>query len=413
MVKQLRAPQESGLSKKTPATPVVINHEESIMTDLFSIAEGLSSQPDALLDQLQETLRTEERFAELFDVMQLQGRHELGLPVLGNLVLEDLPEQARDEVAERYREDCRTVGALFLERGDIVNAWSYFGTIREPDAVAAALDATTHSPESDPEVTAELIKIGFGQGANPTAGYRLLLEHSGTCEGISVIERGIPYSPAVRANCIELLARQLHRELCFGVRQELVAQGKSVSEQAGLLRMIAEYPELFANDRAHVDDAHLQAVIRFSVGGSPEIQVLARELCEYGVRLGETYQHSEEAPFQDFYRDYLILFSGLTGVDVSGAVSHFAKKVEALEGNDDQFAAEFLVLLCHEGGRAAEALQHHRRYLMAATRSFGVAPALPQLCESAGDFQLLLDLAREQNQLVQYASALLAGAKQS
>ncbi|MCH8922094.1 MAG: ribonuclease Y, partial [Planctomycetes bacterium] len=97
--------------------------------------------PDSLFDQLKTEIASgdvaktfdclagrlieEKRFHELFDVRLMQARHRLGLPVILNAALEELPEEQQRQVEEASLEACREVGRMLLDEGQIGPAWMY------------------------------------------------------------------------------------------------------------------------------------------------------------------------------------------------------------------------------------------------------------------------------------------------
>ena len=96
--------------------------------------------PDAVFDALIETLENEQRLPQLFEAHLMKVRHELGLPLLDRRALQDYPPDIREKFEEGFTRTCRRIGSLYLELGNIVEAWPYFRAIQEPDAVSSALD---------------------------------------------------------------------------------------------------------------------------------------------------------------------------------------------------------------------------------------------------------------------------------
>ena len=61
---------------------------------------------------LVDCLKQQKRFEELFDARLMQCRHRLGLPVVDQTDLEDLPEKVREKLEGEYLSVCREVGGL-------------------------------------------------------------------------------------------------------------------------------------------------------------------------------------------------------------------------------------------------------------------------------------------------------------
>src|SRR5262249_13486138 len=133
---------------------------------------------------------------------------------------------------------------------------------------------------------------------------------------------------------------------------------------------------------------------------------LARELCEYGQRLSGAFRNPGEPPFEDTYKDYGVYLAALAGEGTEEAVAHFRAKAEANPVEEAGTGpAEVLVQLLQRLDRPAEALAAARRHLAAADGRLGY---LADLCQRAGDFGTLAEVAREQGNAVQFVAGLLA-----
>ena len=73
--------------------------------------------PGAALDQLVAHLSAAGKFRALLDALLLKARHELGLPLIQEGSLTELPEPLRSDYEERYVEAIRTVGTRLLDGG--------------------------------------------------------------------------------------------------------------------------------------------------------------------------------------------------------------------------------------------------------------------------------------------------------
>ena len=81
--------------------------------------------PAELLAKLSERLREEKRYHELFDLLLLEARQRLGLPIVLTAPLDDLPEPLASRLEEVYLAACRSVGKLLLDDGQFRAAWRY------------------------------------------------------------------------------------------------------------------------------------------------------------------------------------------------------------------------------------------------------------------------------------------------
>ena len=353
----------------------------------------------------------------------MKKRHELGLPVEGTDSIGDLPEELQTEVENYYIEVCRKIGGLFVDDGNITGAWPYFRAIEEPDKVAKAIDAWEPEEDSDDEeqlnLLDEIVDIALNQGANPQRGYQLALSHYGVCRAITIFEHQFPYKGAVRKDCGTLLVNRLFDDLLENVRADVEAHLKEMHPDAELppadadLRtLIAERDWLFEGMGYHVDVSHLMAVVRVSATLEDEASIdKGLQMTEYGRRLGRDFQHPDSPPFEDFYNDYRILLRALNREGVDGAVRYFTQAADrhAMDEEGRHFPGEVLVYLLHRVGRTDEAIEAHLKYLKQVGQNTTLAPSLADLCESAGDYSKLLEVARKQDDLLQFMLGLVKG----
>lgn len=373
--------------------------------------------PQGALARLVETLRAEENLAQLFEALLMQKRYELGLPMQGADSLKDIPEEAQQTLEDCYVEACRTVGSLFLERGDIVGAWPYFQAIEEPEEVAEALerwsppddsgDADEHTVRND---TDSIVKVAFEQGAHPRRGFEIILSELGICQAISVFEHQFPYSREIKEHCAAKLVRQLYRELEERIRSDVEAREGEPPKETDVRSLIQNRKWLFEGQGCHVDVSHLQAVVRAAsiVRDHEEID-LAVQLCEYGRNLARDYCGAATAPFEDYYNDCRILLRALLGEGSDGAVRYFAIKAQRAVPDEDggHFAGEVSVHLLHRLGRHREAVEAYLHHLKGAPHPLNLAPSLSELCEFTREYESLLDFSREKGDLLQFTAALV------
>jgi hypothetical protein len=189
-----------------------------------------------------------------------------------------------------------------------------------------------------------------------------------------------------------------------------------MGEGASVAEMVQGRPWLFENLGYHVDISHLQSCVRVAAGlTDAEVLGLAVELCEYGRHLSRDFQSHEPPPFDDFYNDYRIFLRALIGQGVDGAVRYFASKAERHGPDEDgnHFPAEVLVYLLHRVGRPREAIDAYVKHLRRAPGPLSICPSLLVLCEKAGDYSRLLEIAEEKRDLLQFGLALAKSASQA
>jgi hypothetical protein len=392
--------------------------------------------PQAALGRLIEALKAERKLPQLFEACLMRKRHELGLPIQGTDSLDDLPEEFHQTVEDYYVETCRTVGSLYLEEGDIAGAWPYFRAIDEPEKVARALDSWAPPPAPEDPESAEsadsaesapgsgvnhrdtstdtsvdtLIDIAFNQAVSPRRGYELILAHQGTGRAVTVFEHQFPFSGKVKEICAGLLVRQVHGEVLEALRKAVEEREGQPPEEADIRPLIEGRSWLFDAGGHPGELSHLQAAVRAAavVRDSRDLE-LGIQMCEYGRLLPRNFYGVERSPFEDFYNDYRILLRALAGEGTDGAVRYFRAKADSAAPADDgsHFAGEVVVHLLHRVGRHGEAIEAYDKYLRAAPGPFALAPPLVELCERAGDFDSLLEISREKEDLLQYTIALV------
>ncbi len=379
--------------------------------------------PARTFDLLADTLRAEKKYPQLFEALLMKKRHELGMPLLGAETFRDLPEELRVQVEDHYVHVCREVGSLYLSSGDIAGAWPYFRAIDEPKLVAEALDRW-QLPEATESQTYDahgnspvdvIIDIALTQGANPRRGYELLLSHHGVCRAITTIEHQFPHSGEAKEACGVLLVRRLHSDLVSNLLHDIRRREAEVQPDSDIRRLIEGRAWLFEDRGYHVDLSHLQSVVRVSVGlGDKEALGLALQMTEYGRKLPRDYQTNDQPPFDDFYNDYRIFLQALLGIGVDGAIRYYTIKADRASPSEDgkHFPGEILVHLLWRVGRPREAIQAYRKHLKDFRGQLSASPSLFELCNLAGDFTTLLELAKDRNDLLEYMAALVRGRRE-
>src|SRR5262249_39011965 len=150
-------------------------------------------------------------YASLFYALLMKKRHELGMSPVATGSNQDLPPEVHQRFEEGIRAAAITVGNLYLEAGQIPQAWGYFRMLGETDPVFQALDR--HQPKED-EDAHPLIDIAFHQGVHPRKGFDWILDRYGICSAITTLGGAdLPFEPEVKHYCIKRLVRCLHGEL--------------------------------------------------------------------------------------------------------------------------------------------------------------------------------------------------------
>jgi hypothetical protein len=365
--------------------------------DLFDLLEHTfhADGPGAGIELLIARLREQKRYQQVFEARLLQRRHALGLPLVFAGAIADLPLEHRDAYQAAVTAAAREAGTAYLSDGDIVRAWPYFRAIGDHAPVAAAIERVESKDEAD-----RVLGIALGEGVSVRKGFELLLEHRGICQGVDYAT-----SCADRQNrqlCMQLLVKEFHGQLVAHVKEAIAEVEGQVPATSHLVDLIAERDWLFDGGRLYIENSHLLSILLASTDlDDPETMRLVLELAEYGQRLDPIYQSEGEAPFEEPFIDHAEYLRAVLGENVDGAVAHFQKKVAASVPG----APEVLVALLARLGRYEEAIRISVEYLDG--EAVGLCPSATELCEKAGDYRQLQDLARKNGDVVGFAAGMI------
>lgn len=364
----------------------------------------------ATIEQLIATLAERKDFHRLFDSLLLQKRFEMGLPLVRVTSLDDVPEERQQEFEDFYIAAARRVGNAFLEEGNIPQAWLYFRTIREPEAVAEALDRFPLEEAAAMNVE-DIIAIALYEGAHPVKGIELMLATRGTCNTITSFEQQLQQlKPQQRTDAAGILVRHLYRDLCSSVRREIERKESAApAEDAALSVLLDGRDWLFDDGNYHIDVSHLSSVVRFArllePGRTPEL-ALAIELAEYGRKLASQFQYPGDPPFDDYYPAHIRFFEVLADHGRNDAIDYFRNRIENEPDEQDRRLIAFVLTdLLVRIGRLDEAVLLAHQHLSGLDDASGFSFA--RLCHDAGRLDLLQQAMRERGDLVGYVAALL------
>lgn len=335
----------------------------------------------------------------------MHARQRLGLPVGLAADLEALPEPIRQSLEEAYMQACREVGRLFLQAGQLREAWMYLRVAGEKQMMANALAAVEPAAEN----IEALVEIALHEGVDTALGYRLVLAHYGTCNAITMFDsvaHGRP--PAERQALAALLIEHVHQELLTSLRADIERrEGAPPAAGATIAELVADRPGLFADLNYHVDASHLAATVRVArLVEDPRVLASAIDLTEYGRRLDNVYQYPGEAPFKDLYSASGLFFAAQLGRNVDDAIDYFRQQAESgAETTAGSGPAEVYVALLARLGRLDEAMQESSRLLPGGASSSGFAPSLLELARRANDFRQAALTFQQRGDLLGYAAA--------
>ncbi len=289
-------------------------------TDTFTQLQAklAAGGTEAVFETLMQQLQAEKKYHELFDVLLMQSRQRLGLPVILAGSIDDLDEPLRSQVEEAYLAGCRQVGKLLLEEGRLREAWMYLRPVGDKQIVAAALAKI----KPDEENVQDLIEIGLHEGVAPALGYELVLKNYGTCNAITTYEGSIAGRPKPdQQACAAALLKHLHAELVANVKADIARQEGREPQETTLAALVADRDWLFGENNYHTDTTHLAATARFArVLEERQLVELAFDLTEYGRRLSKQFQFAGEAPFADVYPAHGLFFAAQLDQNIDEAV---------------------------------------------------------------------------------------------
>jgi len=360
----------------------------------------------AVFGKLVGQLKADKKYHELFDVLLMQSRHRLNLPVILTTSLDDLAEPLRSQVEDAYLAACREVGTLLLAEGRLREAWMYLRPVGDKASVALAMSKI----EPNEENLQDLIEIGLHEGVAPALGYELVLKNYGTCNAITTFEGALTSRPrADQQAAADLLLRHLHRELTANVRADIARKEGSEPPERPLADLVAQRGWLFDDNNYHVDTTHLAAVVRFGrLLEAPEVVALALDLTAYGRQLGQQFQFKGEEPFAEVYPSHALFFAAQLGQQVDEALAYFRERAKSLPIDEHGTGpAEIYVALLTRLRRYPEAIEATIELLPTGSRTSGFAPGLLELSRLAGNYDRLMAVCRDRGDLVSFTAGLI------
>jgi hypothetical protein len=372
--------------------------------DVFDLIEQAAKHGGAqsALDLLVTISQRDKNYPLLFEARLMQARHKIGLPLIFNEPLEHVPPDERQRYEEAMKDAARETGGLYLADGDILRAWPYFRAIGDSAPVADAIEKIESHDQLD-----GIIELAFGQGVNPRKGFELLLKHHGICRAITFFQQ-YP-DPKSRDQCALLLLRSLHSELVDNLKRAILQTEGQQQEGTDITNLIQERDWLFGDLDYYVDTAHLTAIMPLALDFTDRKALqLALELCDYGAHLSSKFHYHSDPPFEDFYRDHAIYLKALMGCATDAAVAHFRNKVDASDpATAGTVPAQVLVLLLTRLKRYQDAIQVSREHLSDQNPNELGCPTIPQLCQLAGDYDSLREIARRGGDILNFTAATI------
>jgi tetratricopeptide (TPR) repeat protein len=306
------------------------------------------------------------------------------------------------EYQDAMREAAAETGNLYIKDGNPIRAWPYFRAIGRPEPVRQAIAAQQPGEDLD-----AIIEIAYSESLDPLYGFRLILEHHGICRAITCFSQ-YP-DQATRAEAASILAARLHSELQENLRRAIEQAEGAPPSETNIPTLIANRDWLFGEFSYYIDTSHLLSVLQIAADIDNEITLRqALDLAHYGQHLSTAFQHHGDPPFEDPYISYALLYRGLLREAEAEAIAYFTDQARiAHEAQAGSGPAQILVHLLVRLKRYEEAIEAYIAYLSESDPRFLSCPNPMQICEMAGDFESLAQLARREGDPARYLAALI------
>ena len=362
-----------------------------------------SDDPASSLDYLIRQFRDSKDYHLLFEARLMKKRLELGLPLIQAPNLGALPRDVQAVYQQHLIEAAQEAGELFLADGNIPKAWPYLRATGDVRRVTAAIE----NVEPGENVEA-IIEVAFMQGVHPAKGLQLVVEKFGICRALTYF--GGNGGDKDRPQCIAVLASNIYSELLASLDNAIEEREGHKTGSTSITELIEGRDWLFGEFSSYIDPSHLVSVLQYAPEVTdPETLRQFHDLCEYGKQLSANFHVPGRPPFENPFVDYDHFVQALLGIDVDEHVAHFRKKIIETEIAAN-WPAQILIDLLVRLDRYRDALELSLEYLPGAHASEIACPTAQQLCELAGDFDRLAELARERGDVLTYVAAHLEAA---
>lgn len=360
---------------------------------------------DAGLDFLEQHVRRNKDYAQLFEVLKMRVRHGMGLPILYSRMRDDLDESAQRKLESGLLAACREVGTLFFKQGEFVRGWNYL----QPVGDRVLNEKLIRGVKVDDQNAEDLIDIAVSQGAAPGYGFQMLLQRYGTCDSITTFDQTAGNHDL---DCQRAMAAALLNHLYDELVGNLVAslpELKTDSGQPPALAEILDSGVLTADNACVIDATHLASVVRIArVLQAPGLIQKAHQLARYGDGLPDDVKYPGQVPFEDVYPDHLYYYAAVLGHNVDAAIEHFGKKNEQHDARQHGgIVIESFVELLARLGRNDQAIDVMVSQLLGKYPLIGIAPEPHELAKTEAQQQKLMEHYRCESDLLGFGQTLL------
>ena len=373
---------------------------------MFDDLAALADDPEAIFQKVARSLVSAGELHRLFDLRLMQERRRLGLPLDRRTNIDDVEEPLRSKLEAAYLAACREVGELFLEAGQLREAWMYLRPAGDKLPVRAHMARVT----PDEDKLDELIELALYEAIDPERGYAWMLGRQGTCSAITTLDGlGPQLGVADLTACATVLVRHVYNELRGNLRGHLARLSPEAASDMSIRELVEQHPELMAGGNYHLDASHLASTVRYGrLLTEPGLVDKALQIAEYGSRLPADMQYPGEAPFEELYPAHRLLFQATLGQNVDEALEYFGAKARA--GVDDPqstTAVETYLILLARAGRAVEALEAYAELVPRDRQLSPHAPTLLELASQCGAWNRYEAICRERGDMLGFAAGML------
>ena len=360
---------------------------------------------DSGLDFLEQHVRRDKDYAQLFEVLKMRVRHRMGLPILYSRMRDDLDENAQRKLETGLLAACREVGTLLFKQGEFVRGWNYL----QPVGDRVLNEKLIRGVKVDDQNADDLINIAVSQGAAPGYGYQLLLQRYGTCDAITTFDQTAANHDLDRQRAMAgALLNHLYDKLLANLITALPELKTNVDPPT--LAEILDSGELEAETSCVIDATHLASVVRIArVLQDSNLIQKARELARYGDCLADDLKYPGQVPFEDTFPDHSIYYAAVLGENVDAAVEHFGKKIELHDARQHGgIVIETYVDLLARVGRNDQAVDVLVSQLLGKYPLAGISPEPHEIAQTAEQKQKLMEHYRGESDLLGFGQTLLS-----
>lgn len=378
-----------------------------IDTETIQQFEASSSQGiDQGIEFLRRQFLESKQYHRLFDVLKMKARRKLGLTLLHSQSDPPLKESTQVQLEDGLLDACREIAKLHLDEGKLNEGWVYLQPLGDEPFARELIE----NLEVTDDNFGSVVEVAFNNGVSPEYGYRVMLERSGTCNGITAFDvHAMQFDRETISGLASILLNHFYDEIRANVVDHVNKMKGSAEENASLAELLNQHDWLVREGGHHADATHLASVIRIARQAmTPEDLDKALSLANYGCRLGPDFQFASDPPFENLYEDHRIWFEALTGMEVDAAIEHFLKKATEARGQyHETAAAEALVDLQIRTDRRDDAVDSAVRLLLDQVEPEEIPPSAFEIAKSASQFEKLAQAFHDSDNFAGYAFAKL------